>query len=240
MLASVIQVKFHHLLGHHLVLLFLLLRVNYLLLLDPPTLFLLPTPLFLSHCNHSLRPELILRSQYFGVNYRSRRTHHFFLLFIDLESHPRSKTFENSLNDPVFGHISKSMTYHIVINGSSFLLGMIVRARTFATARSFAFDCFVEAGVILLFFPAMAHVAVDPFLAATVVVCHRDVVLGLPVVAGDGFVAMLVWFPPVILPVVGIDALGRVVLDEVEGAEFRFIVEHKEILILGVVVDESS
>ena len=42
----------------------------------------------------------------------------------------------------------------------------------------------------------------------------------------------------VVLPVMCIDAFGGFMFGEVEGTEFSFIVEHVEILVFGVVVDE--
>lgn len=80
----------------------------------------------------------------------------------------------------------------------------------------------------------------EPPFAATVVVSNGDVVLSLPVVAGDGFVGVLVWPPPVVLPVVSVDALGRIVFGQVERAELCLVEEHVEIFIFGVVVDESG
>jgi len=44
--------------------------------------------------------------------------------------------------------------------------------------------------------------------------------------------------PSVVLPVVGVYAFGGFVFGEVEGAELCFIVEHVEIFIFGVVVDQ--
>lgn len=163
-----------------------------------------------------------------------------FLFLLPLQLSPPHRILEHSFHDPVFWDVPKGMTQDVVVDHPSFLFGVIVGAGTLAAALSFALDSFVEAGVVLLFFPAVAHVAVEAVFAAAVVVGDGDVVLGLPVVAGDGFVGVVVGLPPVVLPVVGVDALRRVVLDEVEGAEFGFIVEHEEVFVLCVVVDECA
>ena len=42
----------------------------------------------------------------------------------------------------------------------------------------------------------------------------------------------------IILPVMGVYAFGRFMFGEIEGAKFSFVVEHVEILILGIVVDQ--
>lgn len=94
--------------------------------------------------------------------------------------------------------------------------------------------------MVLLFLPAVAHIAVEAPFAATAVVSNGDVVLGLPVVARDGLVAILVGPPPVVLPVVRVDALGRVVFGQVVRAEPCLVEEHVKIFIFRVVVDEGG
>ena len=89
-----------------------------------------------------------------------------------------------------------------------------------------------------MLFPAVAHIAIITDLTATGVIRYGDVVFGFPIEAGYRLIAAHMRGPSVILPVVGIDAFGRFMFGEIEGAELGFVVEHVEILILGVVVDQ--
>eukprot|EP00178_Gracilaria_changii_P014269 TRINITY_DN40345_c0_g1_i1.p1 TRINITY_DN40345_c0_g1~~TRINITY_DN40345_c0_g1_i1.p1 ORF type:complete len:151 (+),score=3.28 TRINITY_DN40345_c0_g1_i1:69-455(+) len=84
----------------------------------------------------------------------------------------------------------------------------------------------------------MTHVTVEANFTTTAVVRYRDVVFGFPVEAGDGLVAIVIRLSSIVLPVVGVDALRRFVFSEVEGTELGFIVEHVEIFVFFVVVNQ--
>jgi hypothetical protein len=55
-----------------------------------------------------------------------------------------------------------------------------------------------------------------------------------------GFVAVEVGLATVVLPVMGVDALGGIVFGEVERTELSFVVEHVEIIIFRVVVNQRG
>lgn len=159
------------------------LRIDYLLFFNPFVLlfFFLVTFSLLFYGHQSLHFEIIfLRAQYF-------RLHHClwfvlrFVFWFQLKAFFVDSAFENSFNYAVFRDILECSTYDIVINNSPFFLRVIVGARTFFTSFNLTFDCFVERWVILLFLPSMAHIAVESYLASTVVVGYRDIVLRFPV-----------------------------------------------------------
>ena len=75
------------------------------------------------------------------------------------------------------------MVDDLSLNYPPFLLRVIVRTRALLAPLNLALDSFIVGRVILLFFPAMTHIAVDSNFAPARVVSDRDVILGLPVEA---------------------------------------------------------
>ena len=98
--------------------------------------------------------------------------------------------------------------------------------------------CFVDQGVVHLLFPAVGLGAVA--LEGAAVFVAADEVASLPLVAEfEWGVAKEVGFAAEVLPVVGVEALGFVVLVG-EGAPFGFEVKHEELFILGHLVDQRG
>jgi hypothetical protein len=56
----------------------------------------------------------------------------------------------------------------------------------------------------------------------------------------DRLIGVGIGLAAVVLPVVGVYALRFIVFSEVEGTELCFVVEHVEIVILDIVVDERG
>lgn len=94
----------------------------------------------------------------------------------------------------------------------------------------------VVPGVILQFFPAVAHLALKTVNAPVLVV--YDVVVGLPVGTGNGVEMVHIGLSAIVLPIMRVDAECLVVLGQVEGTPNSFEVEHVEIIIVEQVVDQ--
>lgn len=94
----------------------------------------------------------------------------------------------------------------------------------------------VVPGVVLQLLPAVAVLAGKLVLAPVAVV--DDVVVGLPVRAGNRVIEIDVRLSPVVLPVMRVDAEGLIVLRQIEGAPNGFEVEHVEVIVVLEVVDQ--
>lgn len=90
--------------------------------------------------------------------------------------------------------------------------------------------------MILKFFPSVTFVAVVLVFAAIFIL--GDKIVGFPVLACYLIVLILVRLSPVILPVVGVDALAAIMGKIVERAPDCFVVEDEEIVIEFVVVNQ--
>jgi len=77
------------------------------------------------------------------------------------------------------------------------------------------------------------------FVGATILIVHNKVG-GFPILARGWVIVVMMRFSSVILPVVSINAKGFVVLSKVEGAPDSFIVEHIEIIIVVIIMNEIN
>lgn len=89
---------------------------------------------------------------------------------------------EDALNDPIFRDISEGPINDIRIDNPFFFLGVIIGTGAFLTALCITANSLIIRWMILLFFPAVAHIAIGAYLTPTRVVI--DVILGFPVDAG--------------------------------------------------------
>lgn len=187
---SVIEAEHTHLLCHDLIVVSiaaLFLGVYDLLLLYPLVLLLLATsPLFL-HCDQRPCLEFILLGgQDFWLDDRLRGSDLGFYFSIEFKTFFVDGTLKDSLDDPIFWDVTEGSVDDFGVDDAFFLLGVVVRTGTLPAAFDVALQCFVIAGVVLLFFPAVTHVTVHSNFAAAVVIRYGDVVFGLPVVARLG------------------------------------------------------
>ena len=178
---SHVQVQLLHLWSHNLVLVLVtfLLRVYDLLLFDPlaPCLLFIALPFLLLHCHQSSRLELIL---FWSQELRLYDSFSLVLRF-RFESFLADCALEHSFYYSVLGYIPEGMIDDFILNDSSFLLRVIVRTGSFLTTFSLTFNSFIIWWVILLFFPSVAHVAIESYLTSAAVVWDRDVVFCFPV-----------------------------------------------------------
>lgn len=94
----------------------------------------------------------------------------------------------------------------------------------------------VRVGMVLQLLPAVTHIAVEAILTSKVIIIN--VVFEFPVKAGDGFVGVVGRVAAIVLQVMGVHAQSLVMLGEVEGAELGLVVEHVEVFVELVVVNE--
>ena len=174
-----VQVEFLDLRGDEFVFITFLLRINYLLLFDPLTLVLLIAFSLLFDSHQSLRLEIVFfRSKELWLHYCLS-----LILRFHLESFFGNCRFKHPLNNSIFRHISECFAQDIIFHNSPFLLWMIIGTRPFLASFCLAFDSFIVTRVIVLFFPSVAHIAVNTHLASAIVIWYRDVVFGFPVEA---------------------------------------------------------
>lgn len=149
----------------------LLLRVDYLLLFNPLVLLFLSASSLLLYSDQCSSLEFIFfRGEDLGLDHRLWRLYLTFYLRVKLKALLVDCALEYTLDYSVLRHVSKSSIDDVIINDAFFFLGVIIGAGTFPTTFDFAFDGFVIRGVVLLFLPPMAHVAIYSNFTATMVI----------------------------------------------------------------------
>lgn len=144
--------------------------------------------------------------------------------------------FKYPFYNPIFRNIFKAVVKDSLVYFSFFFYGMVVRTTSFFATFLFALLSSIEGRVILLFFPAVTHVACCSHLTSRIIVVY--IAFSLPVEAWNWLVAIVIRIASIVLPIVGVHAFSLIVLSKVEGTPLCFVVEHVEIIIFCVVVDE--
>lgn len=178
---SLVQFEDAHLCSHDLVFILIAFRlgVDDLLVLDPLALWLLGThSRFLLYCYQGLGLEVVL----LGVEDAWLDDGSSLVVLLELKSLLIGVGLEDTLNDPILRDVSEGPTNHIRIDDPFLFLGVIVGTGALFAPLGVTLDGLVVGWVVLLFLPAVAHVAVGAYLAPAGVVV--DVILGLPVYAG--------------------------------------------------------
>lgn len=147
-----------------------------------------------------------------------------------------SGVLEDSFHDSVFGYELEAFACEGLVNDPSFFFRMVVGTGAFSAIFILTFIGLVEKRMIRLFFPPMTGVACGPITTATQVVIYH--LLGIPVDTGEGFIRIDRGVATVILPIMSVYALVFLVLSQVQNTELSLVVEHVEVLILNVVVDQ--
>lgn len=132
----------------------------------------------LLYCYQSLGLEVVL----LGVEDAWLNDSSSLMVLLELKSLFIGTGLENALNDPILRDVSEGPVNHIRIDDPFLLLGVIIGTGALLTALGVTPDGLVVRWVVLLFLPAVTHVAVGAYLTSAGVVV--DVILGLPVYAG--------------------------------------------------------
>ena len=146
------------------------------------------------------------------------------------------RVLEDSFHDSVFGYELEAFASEGLVNDPSFFFRMVVGTGAFSAIFILTFIGLVEKRMIRLFFPAMTCVTGSTIATPTQIII--DHLFGVPVDTGEGFIRIDRGVTTVILPVMSVYALVFLVLSQVQNTELSLVVEHIEILILNVVVDQ--
>ena len=82
----------------------------------------------------------------------------------------------------------------------------------------------------------MTHLAIDSFVTARIIIINH--ILKIPIEACIGSIVIVRWVPSIILKVMGIHTFWFIMLGEIERAELGFIVEHVEIGIILIIMNQ--
>jgi len=151
-----------------------------------------------------------------------------------------SSDLEGVGEDSVSWNIPENSVLDIGINNSSFSGAVVIGAVSslLAVLGRWAGSGLVVQWVILVLFPPMALVAL--LLKRTAILVIQDEISRFPVAARASVIGMKMGFSPVVLPIVCIDTEGFVMLGQVKRAPNCLEVEHVEVLVVLVVVNQVN
>ena len=144
--------------------------------------------------------------------------------------------FEDAIGNSVPGENPKATVLHWFGNMSPLFLWMIIWTFTFFASTFQTLLCPVKARMVLKLFPPVAHIAIDSIFASLVIIIY--VILELPIVAGNGFVIVSRRVSSIVLQVVSIYTESFVMFSKIEGAKLGFIVEHVEVFVKDIIMNE--
>ena len=90
--------------------------------------------------------------------------------------------------------------------------------------------------MVFALLPPMAFCTREQVWTALLIALYE--ICRLPVWTRHRIVSHLMRLATIILPVVGVNTLGLVVLRQVEWAPFGFVAEHVEVCVISIVVDQ--